>query len=38
MFLSGGMAPSQSWFSANKYILAALLVVAGVVAGILLLR
>jgi hypothetical protein len=38
LVLSAGLEPSQSWFSRNKYILAALLVVAGVVAAILLLR
>ena len=36
--LSAGMKPSQSWFSANKYIIAALLVVGAVVAAVLLLR
>ena len=35
---SAGLQSSQSWFAANKYILGALLVVAGVVTGILLLR
>jgi len=35
---SGGLEPSQSWFLANKYILLALLVVAGTVAAIVLLR
>ena len=33
-----GLGTSQSWFSANKYILGALLVVAAVVTAILLLR
>jgi hypothetical protein len=32
------LQPSQSWLAANKYIVGALLVVAAVVAGILLLR
>jgi GAF domain-containing protein len=36
--LSAGMAPSQSWLSANKYILGVLLVVGGVVAAVFLLR
>lgn len=36
--LSAGLAPSQSWFSRNKYILGAILVVAAVVAAIFLLR
>ena len=35
---SAGLEPSQSWFRANKYILLALLVVAGTVAAIVLLR
>jgi len=35
---SAGLEPSQSWFAANKYILGALLVVAGTVAAIVLLR
>jgi len=38
LVLSAGLQPSQSWISANKYILGALLVVAGIVSGILLLR
>jgi GAF domain-containing protein len=38
LVLSAGLQPSQSWLAANKYIVGALLVVAGVVAGILLLR
>lgn len=38
VILSAGLEPSQSWFSANKYILGALLVVAAVVTAILLLR
>ena len=38
LVLSAGLQPSQSWISANKYILGALLVVAGIVTGILLLR
>ena len=36
--LSAGLEPSRSWFSANKYILGAILIVAAVVAAILLLR
>jgi hypothetical protein len=36
--LTGGLVPPESWFSANKYILGAVLVVAIVVAAILLLR
>jgi hypothetical protein len=36
--LSAGLAPSQSWLSANKYIVGALLVVAGTVAAIVFLR
>lgn len=36
--LSAGFGPSQSWFSANKYILIALLLVAVVVATFLILR
>jgi len=36
--LSAGMKPSQSWLSANKYIIAALLVVGAVVAAVFLLR
>ncbi len=36
--LSAGLAPSQSWISANKYIVGALLVVAATVAAILFLR
>ncbi|MGA2855687.1 MAG: GAF domain-containing protein [Candidatus Sulfotelmatobacter sp.] len=35
---SAGLEPSPSWFRANKYILGALLVVAGTVAAIVLLR
>jgi hypothetical protein len=35
---SAGLEPSQSWFAANKYILGALLVVAGTVAALVLLR
>ncbi len=35
---SAGLEPSQSWFRANKYILLALLLVAGTVAAIVLLR
>lgn len=38
LVLSAGLQPSQSWLAANKYIVGALLVVAAVVAGILLLR
>jgi len=38
LVLSAGLEPAQSWFSANKYILGALLVVAAVVAAIFLLR
>jgi len=38
LVLSAGLQPSQSWLAANKYILGALLVVAGIVVGILLLR
>ena len=38
LVLSAGLRPSQSWLAANKYIVGALLVVALVVAGILLLR
>ena len=33
-----GLEPSQSWFSRNKYVLGAMLAVAGAVAAILLLR
>lgn len=36
--LSAGLEPSQSWFSANKYIVGSVLVVAAIVAAILLLR
>ncbi|HET7891449.1 MAG TPA: GAF domain-containing protein [Candidatus Sulfotelmatobacter sp.] len=36
--LSAGMESSQSWFAANKYILAVLLLVIMIVAGFLLLR
>ena len=35
---SAGLEPAQSWFAANKYILAAILVVAAVVGAIFLLR
>lgn len=38
LVLSAGLEPSQSWLARNKYIFAALLVVAGSVAAILLLR
>jgi GAF domain-containing protein len=38
LVLSAGLAPSQSWFAANKYILGALLVIGAVVAGVFLLR
>jgi GAF domain-containing protein len=36
--LSAGMKPSQSWLSANKYIIGTLLVVSAVVAAVFLLR
>jgi hypothetical protein len=36
--LSAGLEPSQTWFSANKYILGAIAVVAASVAAVLLLR
>ncbi len=36
--LSAGLQPSQSWFSANKYILGAILAFAATLAAILLLR
>jgi hypothetical protein len=36
--LSAGMKPSQSWLSANKYMIGALLVVGAVVAAVFLLR
>lgn len=36
--LSAGLETSQSWFSSNKYILGALLLVAGVIAAIVVLR
>lgn len=36
--LTGGLAPSESWFAANKYIVGAVLVVAAIVGAILLLR
>jgi len=36
--ISGGLEPSRSWFSANKYILGAIMVVAAIVAGIVMLR
>ena len=36
--LSAGLAPSQSWFSANKYIFGAILLIGATVAAILLLR
>jgi hypothetical protein len=35
---SAGLEPSQSWLARNKYVLAALLVIAGAAAVILLLR
>jgi len=38
LVLSAGLEPSQSWLARNKYIVGALLVVAGSVAAILLLR
>ncbi len=38
LVLSAGLAPSRSWFAANKYIVGALLVVAAVVAAVFLLR
>lgn len=37
-FLSRGVSSSESWFSANKYILGAIVAVAVVLAGIILLR
>lgn len=37
-FLSAAMQPSQSWFSANKYILGAILLVTSVIAAVFLLR
>jgi hypothetical protein len=36
--LSAGMKPWQSWLSANKYMIGALLVVGAVVAAVFLLR
>jgi len=36
--LSAGLEPSQSWLSANKYIVGAILVVAATVVAIVLLR
>ena len=36
--LSAGLETSQSWFSSNKYVLGALLIVAGVIAAIFILR
>jgi hypothetical protein len=36
--LSAGLEPSQSWLSANKYIISVLLVVGVVVVAVLLLR
>ena len=36
LVLSAGLAPAQSWFGANKYILAALLVVGAAVAAVVL--
>ena len=38
LVLSAGLAPTQSWLSANKYILGALLVIGAVVAAVLFLR
>ncbi len=38
LVLSAGLQPSQSWLAENKYIVGALLAVAAIVAGILLLR
>lgn len=38
LVLSAAMRPQQSWFSANKYVFGALLVVAATLAAILLLR
>lgn len=38
LVLSAGLAPGQSWFASNKYIVGALLVVAAVVAAVFLLR
>lgn len=35
---SGGIEPSESWFSANKYILGALLIIVGVITAIVFLR
>jgi hypothetical protein len=35
---SGGLSTSKSWFSANKYILGAIILIAGIVAGIMYLR
>ncbi len=36
--LSAGLKPSQSWLSANKYVIGVLLVVGGIVAAVFLLR
>ena len=36
--LSAGLEPSQSWLSANKYMIGVLLVIGGVVAAVFLLR
>lgn len=38
LMFSAGLAPSQSWLARNKYVLAAMLAIAGTVAAILLLR
>ena len=38
LVLSAGLGPSRSWFSANKYILGALLLIGITVAGLVLLR
>jgi hypothetical protein len=38
LILSGGLKPAQSWFSANKYVVVAMLVIGAGVAAFLLLR
>jgi hypothetical protein len=38
LVFSAGLEPSQSWLARNKYVLAAMLVIAGALAAILLLR
>jgi hypothetical protein len=38
VLFSAGLEPSQSWLGRNKYVLAAMLVIAGAIAAILLLR